>query len=72
MAVSLARHSSAGGFMNAASPGVIALFQPDEHYATLDDYLEALSAAMRPEYEVIMEWGWFCSSPASISDWVAT
>lgn len=27
----MVRHSPGGGFMNAASPGVIALFQPNEH-----------------------------------------
>ena len=42
-----------GGFMNAASPGVIALFQPNEHYPDRDAYLEALAEAMRPEYEAI-------------------
>ncbi|MEM7327517.1 MAG: cobalamin-independent methionine synthase II family protein [Pseudomonadota bacterium] len=41
-------------FMNAASPGVIALFQPNEHYKTQDEYLEALAEAMRPEYEAIV------------------
>lgn len=44
-------------FMNAASPGVIALFQPNEHYSTQDDYLEALAEAMRPEYEAIVAAG---------------
>ena len=54
MAAALAKHRPAGGFMNAASPGVIALFQPNEHYATQDAYLEALGEAMRPEYEAIV------------------
>ena len=53
-AAALARHRPAGGFMNAASPGVIALFQPNEYYQTQDDYLEALGEAMRPEYEAIV------------------
>ena len=53
MRAAMAAHRPAGGFMNAASPGVIALFQPNEHYATQDDYLEALAEAMRPEYEAI-------------------
>ena len=57
MAGALARHKPAGGFMNAASPGVIALFQPNEHYSTQDAYLEALAEAMRPEYEAIVESG---------------
>ena len=58
MAAALARHRSVGGgFMNAASPGVIALFQPNEHYPTQDAYLEALAEAMRPEYEAIVASG---------------
>ena len=46
------------GFMNAASPGVIALFQPNEHYGDEDAYLEAIAEAMRPEYEAIAEAGY--------------
>ena len=41
-------------FMNAASPGVIALFQPNDYYRTQDEYLEAVAEAMRPEYERIV------------------
>jgi len=40
-------------FMNAASPGVIALFQPNDFYKTQDEYLEAIAEAMRVEYEGI-------------------
>lgn len=46
------------GFMNAASPGVIALFQPNHHYKTQEDYLEALAEGMRREYEAIVEAGY--------------
>ncbi len=46
-----------GALMNAASPGVIALFQPNDHYADDDAYLEALAEAMRPEYEAIVAAG---------------
>jgi 5-methyltetrahydropteroyltriglutamate--homocysteine methyltransferase len=45
------------GFMNAASPGVIALFQPNDFYKSDDEYLEALAEAMRPEYEAIVNAG---------------
>ncbi|MGH1493159.1 MAG: epoxyalkane--coenzyme M transferase, partial [Acidimicrobiales bacterium] len=45
------------GFMNAASPGVIALFQPDAHYGDHEAYLNALAEAMRVEYEAIVEAG---------------
>jgi 5-methyltetrahydropteroyltriglutamate--homocysteine methyltransferase len=41
-------------FLNAASPGVIALFQPNDFYLTQDAYLEALGEAMRSEYEAIV------------------
>ena len=41
-------------FMNAASPGVLALFQPNDYYKTQDAYLEALGNAMRSEYEAIV------------------
>ena len=46
-----------GAFMNAASPGVIALFQPNEFYPSHDAYLNALAEAMRPEYEAIVAAG---------------
>jgi 5-methyltetrahydropteroyltriglutamate--homocysteine methyltransferase len=46
-----------GGFMNAPSPGVIALFQPNEYYGTLDEYLDALADAMKVEYEGIVAAG---------------
>lgn len=47
----------AEGFLNAASPGVIALFQPNDYYRTQDDYLEAVAEAMRAEYELITSAG---------------
>ena len=40
-------------FMNAPSPATIAIFQPNEHYASQDAYLEAVAEGMRPEYEAI-------------------
>ena len=45
------------GFMNAASPGVIAVFQPNRHYPSHAAYLEALAEAMRHEYRSIVEAG---------------
>ena len=50
-------HRPVGAFMNAASPGVIALFQPNRHYASHQRYLEAISAAMAVEYRAIVEAG---------------
>jgi 5-methyltetrahydropteroyltriglutamate--homocysteine methyltransferase len=46
-----------GVFMNSASPGVIALFQPNDYYRTQDEYLEALGAALQAEYESIVQAG---------------
>ena len=43
--------------MNAPSPGIIALFQPNEYYGSLDEYLEAIGEAMKTEYEAIVEAG---------------
>ncbi len=51
------RAGAVDSFMNSASPGVIALFQPNEFYPSQDDYLEALAEAMRPEYEAIVAAG---------------
>ena len=45
------------GFMNSASPGVIALFQPSDHHASLDHYIFDLAEAMRAEYEAIVAAG---------------
>lgn len=45
------------GFVNAASPGVIALFQPNRHYPDHASYLEALANAMQAEYEAITNAG---------------
>ena len=40
-------------FMNAASPGLITAFQPNQHYPSHEAYLADLVEAMRPEYEAI-------------------
>ena len=45
------------GFMNAASPGVIALFLPNKFYETQDKYLEALALLMAKEYQSISDAG---------------
>lgn len=50
-------HGAMEGFMNAASPGVIAVFQINDFYPSNDAYLEALAEAMKQEYEIIAEAG---------------
>lgn len=51
------RHAPTGAFMNAASPGVIAVFQPNQYFSTHAEYLDALGQAMRDEYHGIIEAG---------------
>jgi 5-methyltetrahydropteroyltriglutamate--homocysteine methyltransferase len=46
-----------GAFMNAASPGVVALFQPNDFYPSQDEYLTALAEGLRVEYEAIVQAG---------------
>jgi len=53
----LSANGYAKGFMNSATPGVIALFQPNEFYKSQDEYLEAVAEGMRVEYEGIVEAG---------------
>jgi 5-methyltetrahydropteroyltriglutamate--homocysteine methyltransferase len=53
----LARVSVAEGFMTAASPGLVPVFQNNRHYPTHEAYVEAIAAAMQQEYEAIVEAG---------------
>ena len=47
----------AGGFMSAASPGVVSLFFRNDHYKDHDTYLWAIAEAMRHEYETVARAG---------------
>jgi 5-methyltetrahydropteroyltriglutamate--homocysteine methyltransferase len=53
--------SSASGedvFMSAASPGIIALYMPDnQYYASTEEYIFALADAMKTEYDAIVAAG---------------
>ena len=44
-------------FMNAASPGVAAVFMVNDYYPTEDAYLEALANVLKVEYEAIHKAG---------------
>ena len=48
---------AAGGFMSAASPGVVGLFFRNEHYPSQEAYLAAIAEAMRHEYETVTKAG---------------
>jgi 5-methyltetrahydropteroyltriglutamate--homocysteine methyltransferase len=49
----LAEASVAEGFMTAASPGLVPVFQTNRHYPSHEAYVEAVAAAMQEEYEAI-------------------
>jgi len=53
-------------FMNTASPGVIALFQPNEYYDSHEAYLYAIADAMRHEYEAIVNAGFLLQLPHDV------
>lgn len=44
-------------FVTAASPGIVCAAMPSEHYASYEEYVMAVAAALRTEYEVILERG---------------
>jgi 5-methyltetrahydropteroyltriglutamate--homocysteine methyltransferase len=45
------------GFLNAASPGVVAVFLQNQYYPSYEAYLGALADALRQEYEAITQAG---------------
>ncbi len=53
----LAGVKAAGGFMSAASPGVVGLFFRNDYYPSHEKYLAAIADAMRHEYETVAKAG---------------
>ena len=53
----LAQVSVAEGFMTAASPGLVPVFQNNRYYPSHEAYVKAIAAAMQEEYEAIIEAG---------------
>ena len=51
------KQKSGKAFMNAASPGVIALFLPNQYYPSREKYIEALAEVMKVEYRAIIDAG---------------
>ncbi len=45
------------GFMTAAAPGLVPVFQTNRYYPSHEAYVEAIAAAMREEYEAIANAG---------------
>ena len=46
-----------GGFMSAASPGVVSLFFRNDSYKDFESYIYAIAEAMRDEYETVAKAG---------------
>ena len=53
----LAGVKAVGGFMSAASPGVVSLFFRNDHYKDFETYIYAIADAMRHEYETVAKAG---------------
>jgi 5-methyltetrahydropteroyltriglutamate--homocysteine methyltransferase len=53
----IAVHRPLETFMNAASPGVVAAFQSNRYYPSHEAYVDAIAAAMKPEYDAIVAAG---------------
>ena len=57
MKSAMAAHGAERGFLNAASPGVVALFMPNAYYPSREAYMEALADALKAEYDAILAAG---------------
>ena len=53
----LAQVAATEGFMTAASPGLVPVFQTNRHYSTHEAYVEAIAGAMQEEYEAVADAG---------------
>jgi 5-methyltetrahydropteroyltriglutamate--homocysteine methyltransferase len=53
----LSGSKATGGFLTAASPGVVSLFFKNEHYPNEEAYLFAIADVMRHEYKAVTEAG---------------
>lgn len=45
------------GFLTAASPGLVSMFLGNTYYPTEEEFLRTVAAAMKPEYEAIVDAG---------------
>jgi 5-methyltetrahydropteroyltriglutamate--homocysteine methyltransferase len=53
----LRANAGSDGFLTAASPGLISMFLGNTYYPTEEQFLWAVAAAMKPEYEAIVNAG---------------
>jgi 5-methyltetrahydropteroyltriglutamate--homocysteine methyltransferase len=57
LTAALSALKAAGGFMSAASPGVVSLFFRNDYYKDFETYIFAIADAMRHEYETVAKAG---------------
>jgi 5-methyltetrahydropteroyltriglutamate--homocysteine methyltransferase len=57
LGAALGQVSAVEGFMTAASPGLVPVFQTNSYYPSHQAYVEAIAAAMEEEYEAIVDAG---------------
>jgi len=55
--IALKEVKAVGGFLSAASPGVVSLFFRNDHYEDFESYIYAIAEAMRHEYETVAKSG---------------
>ncbi len=53
----LAASPATEAFLPAASPGIVAMCAPNQHYGSYDEYVMALGAALNAEYRAIVDAG---------------
>jgi 5-methyltetrahydropteroyltriglutamate--homocysteine methyltransferase len=46
-------HGAVEAFVNAASPGLVTAFAPNEYYPSHEAYVDAVAAAMKDEYDAV-------------------
>ena len=53
----LEQGAAEGAFMNAASPGVVAIYFLNDHYPSYEEYVFAIAEALREEYKTVTDAG---------------
>ena len=59
MKAALKQGAAEGAFLNAASPGVVAIYFHNDHYPSYEAYLFAIAEVLRQEYQTITDAGLF-------------
>jgi 5-methyltetrahydropteroyltriglutamate--homocysteine methyltransferase len=51
------RADAAGHFVSAVTPGTVAMNMPNDHYGSYEEYMHAIAAALKTEYDAIIAAG---------------